>query len=213
MVKKEIDSLIINRLKLLKLEFESTFEMTLESRKSYVAAAIKIEENGGRKISEDTLIDIWQQELEHYPYTDTLNTIVQAINYRDWDSFCDITDRNTTLYSFFDPAKYNVESLQVGEEITLGWFPQYYVSFEYLGEYEFKILSCSKTFKRQAGNIITAHGFGLRYTYNIPEDTFDDKGNIIETMGYPLYPSITFRVAPMPEDYPEIESHRFNILY
>ena len=185
-----------NMLKLLKEELKLKSGNKLDSKTDFEDAASWI--NGKKKlkkdeVKEDTLRNWWyKEEPKHKPYKSKLSLVAQRLGYRNWDSFCDIKSRQTTLNSFFDPLEFKVEKMTLGESYIIGWFPQHYVELNYLGNYKFKIVDCSSDINLKIGDDMEIYGFGIVYLKHM-DSVYDNSGKKFEVEGYPLHPSIVIR--------------------
>lgn len=116
------------------------------------------------------------------------------MGYASWYDYCNIQRRSTiTEHTYFNPLDYKVDEMKKNYKFYVGWFPAYYVEFEYLGKYQFKILSHSYNIRKKyrKGDIVTAYGFGIHYLYNINDTTTESK----TVDGYPLFPTIIIKSA------------------
>lgn len=161
--------------------------------------ALRQESNSKIYVSERTLREYWPidktKQLNHIPSNRVLDIISECLGYASWSDYCNIQRRNTiNEYSFFNPSDYKVDEMKENYRFYVGWFPIYYVEFEYLGKYQFKIISHSYNIRKKyrKGEIVTAYGFGLHYLYNMDNTTQNSKA----VEGYPLFPTIMMRQSP-----------------
>lgn len=212
MKKKINDNRTPYMLLLLKKEFEVKSGIELTSNNHFIDAAVWINNTTGHKddiIEESTLRNWWQNDLpKHIPFKSKLSSVVECLGYKNWDSFCDIKSRHTTLHSFFDPLELKVESMEVGKSYIVGWFPQYYILVEYIGKYKFRIIDCSSNSKLQVGDEKEIYGFGIVYTTHM-DTVYDDLGREYEAEGYPLHPTITIRTSKTKSEQINNDKHSF----
>lgn len=125
------------------------------------------------------------------PSTTKLNMIAIAIGYIGWKEYCAVKrGKIITKNTFFDPRNIKVEELkEEGTPIIIGWYPQYFIKLEYLGNYLFKVLSYSYNLKGKynQGEEKTIYGFGLIYASEVCGKIYNVNEGV---SGFPLYPQI-----------------------
>lgn len=132
-----------------------------------------------------------KKKVKKIPSTTKLNMITIAIGYTGWKEYCAIKRGEIiTKNTFFDPRNIKIEELKIGAPpITIGWFPQYFIKLEYLGDYLFKIVSYSYNLigKYKQGDKKIIYGFGLIYASETCGKTHNTNEGV---NGFPLYPQI-----------------------
>lgn len=107
------------------------------------------------------------------PSKSKLNLISKCAGYTSWEAFCNITKKRIiTENTYFDPKDFKVENMKENDlPIIIGWYPQYFIKLQYLGNYQFKVLSYSYNLshKYEEGEIKKIYGFEVRYIYEIGE--------------------------------------------
>lgn len=201
--KKEFTSDELLYIKLLKDEFCFISDIKISGDQGYKEASTYINEkcNKGKKITEANENTIGHQALrrlwgkdkpERYTYTRNLDSIAESIDFGSWEKYIKIRKRDITLTKLFDPRQeqYDISKMRIGHKFILGWMPIRYIELEFIGEYQFKILSLSENINKKIGDIIVACGFRLLYSEHYDEVTIETKNETKTISGYPLYPSI-----------------------
>lgn len=147
------------------------------------------------------------------PRDGNLEILVKYLGYRNWNVFKAEIDKrfqtdlnpNDTLInemnaqtSLFDPYELNVRKMKPGEEVTIGWYDDYYVRARYRGCYEFQVIDASDTVNRKEGETFFAKGFRIHYIMHIKEVT-DKDGNKSFVSGFPRLPYISI-IKPTEEE-------------
>jgi hypothetical protein len=88
----------------------------------------------------------------------TLNDLIRIVNFSDWREYKEhINSCNTT----FVPESINVQNLEIGKTINLGWVPEYYMKVEYKGNNLFEVKKCFGDFKKKESDTFHARKFIL----------------------------------------------------
>jgi len=105
------------------------------------------------------------------PRTKKLNLIAKCAGYFSWEAFCNITRRRIiTENTYFDPKDFKIEKMTKNDPpIIIGWYPQYFMKLQYLGNYDFKVLSYSHNLrcKYKKDEVVKIYGFEVRYVYEV----------------------------------------------
>lgn len=128
-----------------------------------------------------TLRDYWPSKVKSngegkgkpivtsFPRVETLNMIAECAGYKSWAAFKAITLKKViTENTYFDPKDFRVENMKEEDPpIIIGWYPQYFIKLQYLGNYQFQVLSSSYNLKHEyeKDRIIEIYGFEVRYYY------------------------------------------------
>jgi len=120
-----------------------------------------------------------------------LDEIAKSVDYKGWADFCNHVAKRDAKKEYFNPLSIDVSELPAGKEITIGWEPYYYAKLEYLGDFNFKVLICTRNFKIRKGEVIKIYGFGISYKFHLDmvEDPHD---NSCIVGGYKFHPDIIF---------------------
>lgn len=143
-------------------------------------------------ISDEALRD-WSVVLKNKkpknkPNDSKLSIVAYFLGYTDWETFCNQVDaRLEHNGQLFDVDEVNPKKLHVGQEVIIGWYPDYYVRVRYEGDYQFRILNTSRNIKRIPGDSFEAAGFKIElppvwscnYELNKYGQRIDNDGNTI----------------------------------
>lgn len=153
------------------------------------------------------------------PRDSNLETLVKYLGYRNWNVFKEEVDKrfqtdltpNDTLIneigaqtSLFDPDDLNVLKMKPGEEVTIGWYDDYYVKARYKGCYEFEVIDVSDSINRKKGETFLAKSFKIHYIMHFKEIT-DKTGNKHVVSGFPRLPYISI-IKPTQEEISELKN-------
>lgn len=163
----------IPELSFLLTQVESKYGHNNLTSSDFEKLADKIYQEIGIQLSSSTLKRLWGYvSLQPVPRRSTLDALSKYIGKRDFKSFCDDLKDSPQFESYFFTTEcISVTDLEKGDRITIGWMPDRVVMLEYLGDFNFQVIS-SENSKLQVG------------------DQFQ-LSNIL--MGYPLYISRILR--------------------
>ncbi len=159
--------------------------------------------NKNRLQLDSTTVGKWwrTEEPAHWPNLYNRDAVAISLGYNGWKDFCNKERNLDTLY--YDPRDIKIDELEVGEEVVLGWYPEHYAIFDFLGENKFCLKECS-ILKRgksnasiQVGDQVTIYGFGISYIEHFKD--IKNEGKRVTVGGFPLYPSLTYRTSPVDE--------------
>lgn len=146
---------------------------------------------GGDTIGYKTIRRLWEKEKDKHEQDDrTFSILARAAGYKHWEHFKKELKKKREQENLFDPDSIDTSKLKIGETVIIGWYPIYYISSEYLGDYTFKILNSSNP-KRKTGDTFRAKWFEFQHITCI-----DDRG-----IGYEYNPQIYFHLEDKKEYY------------
>lgn len=105
-----------------------------------------------------------------------------------WSDYKAIFDRESVpelTQSFFNPSSVNVSTLEIGQEIVIGWIPQHFYLLEYLGNYGFKVLVAGDGMLHSKGDEFFAESFLISYPKT--KLTYKTQDGEDRTIEYPSY--------------------------
>lgn len=175
----------IEHLSGVKKKIEKKFELDKgdPTINNIVSVIVKYTQANDLSISPRTLRRIWKTEGKPDDYVDheeaILNSLVQIL---DKDSSWEVYRKNLRVRnekSYFSPEQIKVSELEIGSRIVVGWEPIYFFDLEYLGDYNFCIISSYN--ERYIGRELSAEAFLIKkmevsydlekgvYGYSLPQ--------------------------------------------
>jgi hypothetical protein len=173
-------------------EVEKKYGRRIATTTDFESLSVVIEHTIGELISSSTLKRLWGYvSLNPTPRIATLDVLSRFIGHKDFKSFCDgLKDSQAFTSTFFSSKCQTVAELTEGARVTLGWAPNRLVILNYLGSFQFEVVS-SENSQLRAG------------------DRFELSEIIV---GYPLYISRILRDGKYTPSYVAGQINGINLL-
>lgn len=154
-------------------EVEQKYGRRIATTTDFESLSVVIEHQIGEMLSSSTLKRLWGYvSLNPTPRIATLDILSRYVGYKNFKAFCESLKESKAFVSTFFTSKYQtVSELTPGVMVTIGWAPNRVVNLNYLGEFQFEVLSSENS-------------------QLLPGDRFELSEIII---GYPLYISRILR--------------------
>ena len=173
-------------------EVEKKYGRRIATTTDFESLSVVIEHTIGELISSSTLKRLWGYvSLNPTPRIATLDVLSRFIGHKDFNSFCEgLKDSQAFISTFFSSKCQTVAELTEGARVTLGWAPNRLVILNYLGSFQFEVVS-SENSQLRAG------------------DRFELSEIIV---GYPLYISRILRDGKYTPSYVAGQINGINLL-
>ena len=173
-------------------EVEKKYGRRIATTTDFESLSVVIEHTIGELISSSTLKRLWGYvSLNPTPRIATLDVLSRFIGHKDFKSFCEgLKDSQAFSSTFFSSKCQTVAELTEGAMVTLGWAPNRLVILNYLGSFQFEVIS-SENSQLRAG------------------DRFELSEIIV---GYPLYISRILRDGKYTPSYVAGQINGINLL-
>lgn len=154
-------------------EVEQKYGRRIATTTDFESLSVVIEHQIGEMLSSSTLKRLWGYvSLNPTPRIATLDILSRYIGHKNFKAFCESLKESKAFVSTFFTSKYQtVSELTPGVIVTIGWAPNRVVTLNYLGEFQFEVLSSENS-------------------QLLPGDRFELSEIIV---GYPLYISRILR--------------------
>jgi hypothetical protein len=154
-------------------EVEQKYGRRIATTTDFESLSVVIEHQIGEMLSSSTLKRLWGYvSLNPTPRIATLDILSRYIGHKNFKAFCESLKESKAFVSTFFTSKYQtVSELTPGVMVTIGWAPNRVVNLNYLGEFQFEVLSSENS-------------------QLLPGDRFELSEIIV---GYPLYISRILR--------------------
>ena len=154
-------------------EVEQKYGRRIATTTDFESLSVVIEHQIGEMLSSSTLKRLWGYvSLNPTPRIATLDILSRYIGHKNFKAFCESLKESKAFVSTFFTSKYQtVSELTPGVMVTIGWAPNRAVNLNYLGEFQFEVLSSENS-------------------QLLPGDRFELSEIIV---GYPLYISRILR--------------------
>lgn len=154
-------------------EVEQKYGRRIATTTDFESLSVVIEHQIGEMLSSSTLKRLWGYvSLNPTPRIATLDILSRYIGHKNFKAFCESLKESKAFVSTFFTSKYQtVSELTPGVMVTIGWAPNRVVNLNYIGEFQFEVLSSENS-------------------QLLPGDRFELSEIII---GYPLYISRILR--------------------
>ena len=154
-------------------EVEQKYGRRIATTTDFESLSVVIEHQIGEMLSSSTLKRLWGYvSLNPTPRIATLDILSRYIGHKNFKAFCESLKESKAFVSTFFTSKYQtVSELTPGVIVTIGWAPNRVVNLNYLGEFQFEVISSENS-------------------QLLPGDRFELSEIIV---GYPLYISRIFR--------------------
>ena len=146
----------------LKRAIEQRVGKTLSSPGDFDDLLLMIESRHIGKSSRSSVKRLWGYvQNEHEFRDDTLSVFARFVGYRDWKDFCATRDEREGVESgFLTTRRINVQELECGERIEIGWMPDRRCVVEYLGDETFRVIEAENA-KLTIGSTFRTDIFGI----------------------------------------------------
>lgn len=133
----------IPELSFLLSEVEKKYGRRVATSTDFETLSVVIEMETGDLISSSTLKRLWGYvSLNPTPRIATLDVLSRFIGKRGFKDFCEgLKDSHAFVSTFFSSRCLDIASLQPGQKVTLGWAPNRIVVLDYLGDFNFEVVS------------------------------------------------------------------------
>ena len=154
-------------------EVEQKYGRRIATTTDFESLSVVIEHQIGEMLSSSTLKRLWGYvSLNPTPRIATLDILSRYIGHKNFKAFCESLKESKAFVSTFFTSKYQtVSELTPGVIVTIGWAPNRVVNLNYLGEFQFEVISSENS-------------------QLLPGDRFELSEIIV---GYPLYISRILR--------------------
>ena len=127
-------------------EVENKYGRRIATTTDFESLSVVIEHTIGELVSSSTLKRLWGYvTLNPTPRLATLDVLSRFIGYKDFKEFCNgLKDSQAFTSTFFSSKCQTVAELAEGAKVTLGWAPNRLVVLNYLGSFQFKLVSFLK---------------------------------------------------------------------
>ena len=154
-------------------EVEQKYGRRIATTTDFESLSVVIEHQIGEMLSSSTLKRLWGYvSLNPTPRIATLDILSRYVGHKNFKAFCESLKESKAFVSTFFTSKYQtVSELTPGVIVTIGWAPNRVVNLNYLGEFQFEVISSENS-------------------QLLPGDRFELSEIIV---GYPLYISRILR--------------------
>ena len=154
-------------------EVEQKYGRRIATTTDFESLSVVIEHQIGEMLSSSTLKRLWGYvSLNPTPRIATLDILARYVGHKNFKAFCESLKESKAFVSTFFTSKYQtVSELTPGVIVTIGWAPNRVVNLNYLGEFQFEVISSENS-------------------QLLPGDRFELSEIIV---GYPLYISRILR--------------------
>lgn len=123
-------------------QVEEKFGHRLSTTTDFELLSFVVEREIGELISASTLKRLWGYvAYSSCPRISTLDTLSRYLGYHDFKAFRKaLVDSGAVVSTFFTSKTVEASSLNVGEEVILGWAPNRVVKIKFLGGTSFEVL-------------------------------------------------------------------------
>lgn len=124
-------------------EVEQKYGRRIATTTDFESLSVVIEHQIGEMLSSSTLKRLWGYvSLNPTPRIATLDILSRYIGHKNFKAFCESLKESKAFVSTFFTSKYQtVSELTPGVIVTIGWAPNRVVNLNYLGEFQFEVLS------------------------------------------------------------------------
>lgn len=124
-------------------EVENKYGRRIATTTDFESLSFVIEHQIGEQISSSTLKRLWGYvSLNPTPRIATLDILARFVGYKNFKAFCEGLKESKAFVSTFFTARYQtVAELTAGVHVTIGWAPNRLVRLNYLGDFQFEVLS------------------------------------------------------------------------
>lgn len=173
-------------------EVEKKYGRRIATTTDFESLSVVIEHQIGELISSSTLKRLWGYvSLNPTPRIATLDILSRFVGFRDFKGFCaGLKDSQAFTSTFFSSKCQTVAELAQGATVQIGWAPNRLVKLNYLGDFQFEVISSANS-------------------QLLPGDRFELAEIIV---GYPLYISRILRNGTYTPSYVAGQIDGINLL-
>jgi hypothetical protein len=124
-------------------EVEKKYGRRIATTTDFESLSVVIEHQIGELLSSSTLKRLWGYvSLNPTPRVATLDILSRFVGQKNFKAFCESLKNSKAFVSTFFTAKYQtVAELASGVSVTVGWAPNRLVRLNYLGDFQFEVVS------------------------------------------------------------------------
>lgn len=124
-------------------EVEKKYGRRIATTTDFESLSVVIEHQIGELLSSSTLKRLWGYvSLNPTPRVATLDILSRFVGQKNFKAFCESLKESKAFVSTFFTAKYQtVAELASGVSVTVGWAPNRLVRLNYLGDFQFEVVS------------------------------------------------------------------------
>lgn len=124
-------------------EVEKKYGRRIATTTDFESLSVVIEHQIGELLSSSTLKRLWGYvSLNPTPRVATLDILSRFVGQKNFKAFCESLKDSKAFVSTFFTAKYQtVAELASGVSVTVGWAPNRLVRLNYLGDFQFEVVS------------------------------------------------------------------------
>ena len=124
-------------------EVEKKYGRRLATTTDFESLSVVIEHQIGELLSSSTLKRLWGYvSLNPTPRVATLDILSRFVGQKNFKAFCESLKESKAFVSTFFTAKYQtVAELASGVSVTVGWAPNRLVRLNFLGDFQFEVVS------------------------------------------------------------------------
>lgn len=124
-------------------EVEKKYGRRIATTTDFESLSVVIEHQIGELLSSSTLKRLWGYvSLNPTPRVATLDILSRFVGQKNFKAFCESLKDSMAFVSTFFTAKYQtVAELASGVSVTVGWAPNRLVRLNYLGDFQFEVVS------------------------------------------------------------------------
>lgn len=124
-------------------EVEKKYGRRIATTTDFESLSVVIEHQVGELLSSSTLKRLWGYvSLNPTPRVATLDILSRFVGQKNFKAFCESLKDSKAFVSTFFTAKYQtVAELASGVSVTVGWAPNRLVRLNYLGDFQFEVVS------------------------------------------------------------------------
>ena len=124
-------------------EVEKKYGRRIATTTDFESLSVVIEHQIGELLSSSTLKRLWGYvSLNPTPRVATLDILSRFVGQKNFKAFCESLKDSKAFVSTFFTARYQtVAELTPGVTVTVGWAPNRLVRLNYLGDFQFEVVS------------------------------------------------------------------------
>ena len=132
-------------------EVENKYGRRIATTTDFESLSFVIEHQIGEQISSSTLKRLWGYvSLNPTPRIATLDVLSRYVGFRDFKGFCtSLKDSQAFTSTFFSSKCQTVAELAQGATVQIGWAPNRLVKLNYLGDFQFEVISSENSQLRE----------------------------------------------------------------
>ena len=124
-------------------EVEKKYGRRIATTTDFESLSVVIEHQIGELLSSSTLKRLWGYvSLNPTPRVATLDILSRFVGQKNFKAFCEsLKDSKAFVSTFFTAKCQTVAELTRGVSVTIGWAPNRLVRLNYLGDFQFEVVS------------------------------------------------------------------------